>query len=83
MERELASIGEVLGTLVFVLGCLGFMWIVWKAHEETKGTPRSDPEQEVLKDNPEIKLLLRQLKKTLRECEMELDRQGIPREVKH
>ena len=46
MERELASIGEVLGSLVFVLGFLGFCWIVWKAHEETKGTPRSDPEQE-------------------------------------
>ncbi len=37
MEREWASIGEILGSLVFALGVLGFIWIVWKAHEETKG----------------------------------------------
>ena len=40
MDTETArTIGRILGFLLIA-------WMVWKAHQEIKGPPRSDPEQE-------------------------------------
>lgn len=38
---------ETYRTIGNILGFLLIAWIVWKATKETKGPPRSDPEQEV------------------------------------
>lgn len=40
MDTETArTIGNILGFLLIA-------WLVWRAHQETKGTSRSDTEQE-------------------------------------